>query len=180
VVDWLEQEAQTAKQQQDRPSLLRAYRDRALILLGFWRGFRSDELCRLQIEHVQAHAGGGITLYLPRSKGDRDNLGRAYQTPALLRLCPVRAYHGLGQRARRWCDGSAYFAVSTAGAISRKEELHADSVIPLLQSSIWSAPVSPLDKLTPATHRRRGFASWTHAKRLGSEVVDGLRRLGGT
>src|SRR5471032_826681 len=57
VVDWLEQEARTAKSEHDRPTLLRARRDTALILLGFWRGFRSDELCRAQIEHVQAVAG---------------------------------------------------------------------------------------------------------------------------
>jgi len=63
-----------------------------MILLGFWRGFRSDELCRLSIEHVQAVPGAGISLYLPRSKSDRDNLGKTYQTPALLRLCPVQAY----------------------------------------------------------------------------------------
>ena len=84
-----EQEAQTAREEQDRPTLLKAYRDRALILLGFWRGFRSDELCRLSIEHVQAVPGAGISLYLPRSKSDRENLGKTYQTPALLRLCPV-------------------------------------------------------------------------------------------
>ena len=39
-----------------------------------------------------AHAGKGITLYLPRSKGDRENLGQTYQAPALLKLCPVQAY----------------------------------------------------------------------------------------
>jgi integrase len=57
VIGWLEQEAQTARAEGDRPGLLRARRDTALILLGFWRGFRSDELCRLQVEHVQASAG---------------------------------------------------------------------------------------------------------------------------
>ena len=82
VIDWLESEAQTAQANADQPGWLRARRDTALILLGFWRGFRSDELCRLQVEHVQAVAGSGITLYLPRSKGDRDNLGKTFQTPA--------------------------------------------------------------------------------------------------
>lgn len=81
VVAWLELEAQTARQQGDRPGLLRARRDMALILLGFWRGFRSDELCRVQIEHVQASAGSGITLYLPRSKSDRENLGKPTRLP---------------------------------------------------------------------------------------------------
>ncbi|OLF53369.1 recombinase, partial [Pseudomonas chlororaphis] len=59
VVDWLEQEAVQARLDGDQPALLRARRDSALILLGFWRGFRSDELCRLRVEHVQALAGSG-------------------------------------------------------------------------------------------------------------------------
>jgi len=92
VVACLEGEARAASEAQDPARLLRAKRDSALILLGFWRGFRSDELCRLSIEHVQAVPGAGISLYLPRSKSDRDNLGKTYQTPALLRLCPVQAY----------------------------------------------------------------------------------------
>ncbi|MGF6961293.1 hypothetical protein QFZ97_007249 [Paraburkholderia youngii] len=50
---------------------LACIRNRALVLLGFWRGFRSDELSRLQIEHVAVEAGRGMTLYLPRTKGDR-------------------------------------------------------------------------------------------------------------
>ncbi len=92
VADDLERQAEEALQDGNRAALLRARRDRALLLLGFWRGFRSDELCRLQVEHVQAVAGSGMTLYLPRSKGDRDNLGVTHQAPALRRLCPVQAY----------------------------------------------------------------------------------------
>lgn len=92
VIAWLDGEATAARGEGRQADLLRALRDRALILLGFWRGFRSDELCRLQIEHVQASAGSGISLYVPRSKGDCDNLGRTYHTPALQRLCPVQAY----------------------------------------------------------------------------------------
>jgi len=93
VVASLEAEAREADEAHDQPRLLRAKRDTALILLGFWRGFRSDELCRLSIEHVQATPGASIRLYLPRSKSDRDNLGKDPITPpALLRLCPVQAY----------------------------------------------------------------------------------------
>lgn len=92
VIARLEVEISEASAQHDQPRLLRSRRDSALILLGFWRGFRSDELCRLQVQDVKAIANSGISLYLPRSKGDRDNLGRTYQTPALQRLCPVQAY----------------------------------------------------------------------------------------
>src|SRR5690606_17191434 len=44
VADGLEAQAQQALQKGDRGQLLRTQRDRALLLLGFWRGFRSDEL----------------------------------------------------------------------------------------------------------------------------------------
>jgi integrase len=158
VVDWLEQEAQTAKQQQDRPSLLRAYRDRALILLGFWRGFRSDELCRLQIEHVQAHAGGGITLYLPRSKGDRENLGQTYQTPALLRLCPVQAYIEWINEAAL-VRGPVFRGIDRWGNLS-EGELHANSVIPLLRQALERAGIAAGRYTSHSL--RRGFATWAH------------------
>ncbi|WWL45616.1 hypothetical protein V5O39_09870 [Pseudomonas parakoreensis] len=115
VVDWLEQEVRSARQQQDRPQLLKACRDRALILLGFWRGFRSDELCRLQIEHVQAHAGSGITLYLPRSKGDRENLGRRIRRRRCSSCARCRLI-STGSPRRRWY-AVRYFAASTAGDI---------------------------------------------------------------
>lgn len=70
---------------------LRAARDQALILLGFWRAFRGDELCRLQADHVRIEADEGMQLFLPSSKTDRDNRGRILTMPALKRLCPVQA-----------------------------------------------------------------------------------------
>ena len=158
VIDWLEQEAQTAKAQQDRPSLLKAYRDRALILLGFWRGFRSDELCRLQIEHVQAHAGNGITLYLPRSKGDRENLGQTYQTPALLKLCPVQAYIDWITEAAL-VRGPVFRSIDRWGNLS-EEGLHANSIIPLLRQALERAGIAA-ERYTSHS-LRRGFATWAH------------------
>ncbi|WP_238786585.1 hypothetical protein [Pseudomonas sp. S34] len=64
----------------------------ALVLIGFWRGFRGDVLSRLQVEKTQAQAGVGITFYLPHSKGDRQHHGTTFRTPALKKLCPVQAY----------------------------------------------------------------------------------------
>lgn len=34
-----------------------------------------------------------MQLFLPWSKGDRDNQGQTYSAPALARLCPVQAYN---------------------------------------------------------------------------------------
>ncbi|MDI2590301.1 site-specific integrase [Pseudomonas sp. 681] len=158
VVAWLELEIQSARAEQDRPRLLRATRDRALILLGFWRGFRSDELCRVQIEHVQARAGSGITLYLPRSKSDRENLGETYQTPALQRLCPVQAYVAWITEAAL-VRGPVFRGIDRWGHLS-EEGLHANSVIALLRQVLERAGI-PAEHYTSHS-LRRGFASWAH------------------
>jgi len=70
---------------------LRHRRDRALILLGFWRGFRGDELLRVRAEHLQIVPGQGMTCFLSRTKGDRQNAGTTCKVPALTRWCPVAA-----------------------------------------------------------------------------------------
>ncbi|MFX5506231.1 Tn3 family resolvase, partial [Acinetobacter baumannii] len=67
-------------------------RNKALVLIGFWRGFRSDELSRLQIEHSPVEPGRGMTIVLPRTKTDRNHVGTTHKAPALSRLCPVAAY----------------------------------------------------------------------------------------
>ncbi|MBX4421600.1 hypothetical protein K4H00_26695, partial [Mycobacterium tuberculosis] len=43
-------------------------RNKALVLIGFWRGFRSDELSRMCVEHVEVETGRGMTVFLPRTK----------------------------------------------------------------------------------------------------------------
>ncbi|EJM72840.1 site-specific integrase [Pseudomonas sp. GM55] len=158
VVSCLEQEVQTARAAGDRPGLLRARRDMALILLGFWRGFRSDELCRLQVEHVQARAGSGISLYLPRSKSDRDNLGKTYQTPALQRLCPVQAYIDWIAEAAL-VRGPVFRSIDRWGHLG-EEGLHANSVIPLLRQALERAGIAA--ELYTSHSLRRGFATWAH------------------
>jgi hypothetical protein len=82
-------ESQTTGQ---RTAELRHRRDKALLLLGFWRGFRGGELLRMRVEHVQVFPGEGLSCYLPQTKGDRHYQGTTFKVPALLRLCPVQAY----------------------------------------------------------------------------------------
>lgn len=71
VADWLERGIVTAHTRGDAAATLRILRDRALLLLGFWRGFRADELVNLRIEYLESIHGEGLICYLPRSKGDR-------------------------------------------------------------------------------------------------------------
>jgi hypothetical protein len=64
AVEWLEHEADAAWQRGDHRALMRHRRSIALVLIGFWRGFRGDELARLEVGNTRAQAGEGITFYL--------------------------------------------------------------------------------------------------------------------
>lgn len=159
AVDWLEREATQVAQQGDPRTLLRCRRDVALLLIGFWRGFRSDELCRLQVEQIQAVPGVGMELYLPHSKADRDNLGTTYRAPALKQLCPVRAYldwitvAGLAR-------GPVFRRIDRWGNLA-KDGLNPGSLIALLRQILQRAGV-PAESYTSHS-LRRGFATWASA-----------------
>ncbi len=159
AVQWLEQDAEQAAVRQDLAALLRSRRDLALLLIGFWRGFRGDELSRLQIEHTQAQAGVGITFYLPHSKGDRQHLGTTFRTPALKKLCPVQAYvnwitvAGIAQ-------GPVFRKLDRWGNLA-EDGFNANSLIPLLRRIFNRAGVS--GDLYTSHSLRRGFATWAAA-----------------
>jgi hypothetical protein len=52
----------------DRGAELRHLRDKSLLLLGFWRGFRGDELSRLAVENIEAMPGQGMVCFLGSTK----------------------------------------------------------------------------------------------------------------
>lgn len=68
VDGWLGAAITAARERGDHADELRHRRDRSLILLGFWRGFRGDELIRVQVEHLRLVPGEGMTCFLPRSR----------------------------------------------------------------------------------------------------------------
>ncbi|KRP84221.1 MULTISPECIES: site-specific integrase [Pseudomonas] len=159
AVGWLEREAALAAERGEYKSVMRHRRDIALVLIGFWRGFRSDELARLQVEHTQAESGIGITFYLPHTKGDRQHLGTTFHTPALKKLCPVQAYIN-------WIT----VAGIARGPVFRKVDrwgnladggINANSLIPLLRRFFNRAGVS--GDLYTSHSLRRGFATWASA-----------------
>lgn len=157
VVAWLEQQIEQARALGQTARVLRHSRDRALVLLGFWRGFRGDELTRLRIEDVDAVAGQGLRCFLPWSKGDREALGRTYRVPALKELCPVEAYlawiAASGLRA-----GPVFRAVDQWGNVGQ-EALHINSLIPLLRTLLDASGVAAAEQYS-AHSLRRGFANW--------------------
>lgn len=146
---------------------LRAARDQALLLLGFWRAFRGDELCRLQAEHVRIDAGVGMRLFLPSSKTDRDNRGRTLSMPALKRLCPVQA-------TEQWLDlsglerGPLFRAIDRWGHLG-VQPLNANSISRLLRRALLRSGV---DAEGYSGHSlRRGFATWASRNQWSSEAL---------
>lgn len=160
VASWLEEQIAVAIGMGDRTAQLKHTRDRAILLLGFWRGFRSDELSRLDVDFIQLTPNEGLELFLPFSKGDRESKGELFKVPALARLCPVEAVEA-------WLaisgiqSGPLFRGVNRWGHLSQKG-LHAGSFIGLLKTFLGAAGV--LDAAEYSSHSlRRGFASWATA-----------------
>lgn len=57
IIEWLAHQRESVRKEQRFADLLRHTRDQTLLLVGFWRGFRSDKLARLEIEQIEAVAG---------------------------------------------------------------------------------------------------------------------------
>lgn len=157
VIAALDNEIALAMAKPDRAMLFRALRDKSFMLLGFWRGFRGDELCRLQVEWVEAQPGQGMTCFLGRTKGDRANAGTTFTTPALTRLCPVEAYLDW-VNAAQLDSGPVYARINRWGHVGRRE-LNVDSIAPLLRSILTRTGV-PEGHLYSGHSLRRGFANW--------------------
>jgi site-specific recombinase XerD len=157
---WLQTAAEIAQAHDDHATVLRHARDRALVLLGFWRGFRSDELVRVRIEHVDAAHGEGLTCFIPRSKGDRNAEGRTFRCPALSRLCPVSAYEAW-LATSGLTDGPVFRAIDRWGRIA-PDGLAAASIIPLLRRLFTAAGLAEAEQYSSHS-LRRGFAGWANA-----------------
>ena len=167
IVDtWLRHQAE--KSENDAVRELRCIRDRALLLLGFWRGFRSDELCRLRIEHVNLTPGEGLTLFLPSSKGDRDNLGRTFRAPALRTLCPVEAVNTWQTLAAR-TEGPLFPRIDRWGRLS-ETPMNPGSINKWLRELFAKAGI-PESEQYSSHSLRRGFAGWANANQWDEKTL---------
>ncbi len=157
VTHWLTSATAAAVSRGDSTNALRHMRDRALVLLGFWRGFRSDELANLRIEFVEIKPGEGLTCFLPRSKGDRNLEGRSYSCPALSRLCPVEAVEDW-LALSKLTVGPLFRKIDRWGHLS-EAELTPSSIIPMLRKLLSQAGVADAEAFSSHS-LRRGFAQW--------------------
>lgn len=165
VAAWLQERIAVAEAQQDRSAALRYRRDLALLLLGFWRGFRIDELVHVRIEHLTVIPGEGMTLFMPRTKGDRPLVGTTYRLPALSRWCPVSAILAWLEAADIH-DGPVFRRIGRWGHVGAYA-LHGNSVVPLLRRLFTEAGLAQ-PEVYSGHSLRRGFAGW--ANRNGWDV----------
>lgn len=158
ICEWLDEQIRQSATDPARLSTL--LRNKALLLIGFWRAFRSDELCRLQVEHIVISPGEGMTLYLPRSKTERAVSGVTHRVPMLSRLCPVTAYTEWLQHANLHA-GPVFRKVSQTGMLS-DNALNPRSIIPLLRKLFLASGIADAGQYSSHS-LRRGFASWAGA-----------------
>jgi len=154
---WLEHQVAQASTAGKLPYL----RNRALLLIGFWRGFRSDELTRLIIDNVTLERGRGMTLCLPHTLSNAaDDNSLTYRTAALARLCPVAAYEAWID-ASQLTSGPVFRSIDRWGTIS-ESALATGSITPLLRGIFRSAGVP--DAGAYSSHSlRQGFATWARS-----------------
>ncbi|OWQ48137.1 tyrosine-type recombinase/integrase [Roseateles noduli] len=158
--EWLLQAQVAAVESGRRAEALRRARDRSLLLLGFWRAFRSDELARMRIEEVRAVRGQGLTCRPGRTKTSDEEDDRAFRCPALSRLCPVDAYLDWLELSGR-TTGPVFPGIDRWGNIAH-EHMASQAVLPLLRRILKDAQVQEAD--TYSSHSlRRGFAGWASA-----------------
>jgi len=160
AADWLDTAAARAELHGDTVRRMQHRRDRALMLLGFWQGFRADELTRLRIEHIDLRPGEGLTGFLPRSKTDRDNNGRTFKIPALSRWCPVAAIQAWIATSER-AEGPLFVGINRWGTLGTAP-LDVDSIVPILRRAFAQTGLSQADAYSGHS-LRRGFASWANA-----------------
>ena len=160
TVQWLNKAITFASATDHRPALLRHTRDLAILLLGFWRGFRGDELTRLQIQYIDVKPGEGMTCFLPQTKGDRHNIGTTFKAPALARLCPVTAYSAWIKLAGL-SEGPVFRSIDRWGHVG-VDGLHINSLVPVLRALFNNAGIAHSERYSGHS-LRRGFAHWANA-----------------
>lgn len=155
-------------------NLLKALRDKALILVAYFGAFRRSELLAIHIEHLQFEPEG-LLILVPRSKTDLQGQGLVkalpYATEGL--VCPVRAVQQW-LAAAALTNGVLFRAINRWGQVQTKP-LHLDSLNTILKSVAQQAGLE-LNGMLSSHSLRRGFA--TSAARAGADFM-AIKRQGG-
>ena len=153
-------------------AILRTHRDLALILVGFWQAFRSDELSRVTFENVVANRNQGMTIFLSYSKTDRDASGTTYNLPALKAYCPTSAYLDWIQ-VSGITKGLVFRSISRWGKLAGTG-IHRQSIEHILNRV--AGDLFPNEPKFSTHSLRRGFADW--AVREGWDINTLMNHVG--
>lgn len=156
MVACLEDQKRQAITSHDHSQILRTHRDLALLLIGFWQGFRSDELSRVTAENVVIEDARLMRIFLPYSKTDAEAQGRTYTLRAFRAYCPVHAYQG-------WVDLAGIEQGPVFRNINRWGQLAETGINKRSIEHILNRVAEGLFATEPrfTTHSlRRGFAAW--------------------
>ena len=153
-------------------STLKASRDWALLLVGFFGAFRRSELVAVKVEEVHWEPEG-IVIVLPRSKTDPNGEGRFKALPAGEGvLCPVKALEHWLQMAKI-NSGPVFRRINRWGALL-EPPLHPASVTLILKAVATQAGFDFVPELSSHSLRRslatsayRAGASFKSIKRQG-------------
>lgn len=160
VSNWLLSAQSLAQKQGRHTEVLRYSRDRSLLLLGFWRAFRADELVHMRIEEVVAERGKGLACRPGRTKTTEADDNRAFYCPALSRLCPVDAYLDWMDVSGR-TSGPVYSAINRWGQLADRP-MAPRSLVPMLRRILEEAGATEASSYSSHS-LRRGFAGWASA-----------------
>lgn len=173
IIDHLENKLNQLKKypsrtQSQEGSLLRCYRDKALILFGFWRGFVNHQLSGLVVEQLEIIPNQGMTILAFDSY--TQSL-REFFTPFLKHYCPVKALEEWLTTAGI-AHGPIFRSVNRWGEID-SASLHPKSLTPIFRGVIEEAG---LDLDFTGHSLRRGFAAW--AVEMGWDIKSILEYVG--
>jgi len=152
---------------------LTAIRDKAMFLVAFWFGLRSESLTALRtgkLEVISGRHGNQLRIFLPETK----NAVEFERTlDALDFLCPIPAVIDW-MNAAQPAPGTPFFvAINQWGSLS-DTPIHVDSIIPMLRKVLDLAGIES-DRFT--THSfRRGASIW--ADTMGASTRDRMDWFG--
>jgi integrase len=154
-------------------STLKASRDRALILVGFFGAFRRSELVAVQVEQLRWEPEG-VVIELPRSKTDPSGEGKLKALPyGGGGLCPVRALQHWLQTAR--INSGPVFRRLNRWETLLETPLHPASVTLILKAVAAQAGLNFVPQLSSHSLRR---SLATSAHRAGASF-ESIKRQGG-
>jgi integrase len=121
----------------------RDFRDRALLLLGFYGAFRRSELSAIDCKSI-AWSGRGIVVTIRKSKTDQEGKGRDVAIPReMASICPVRALE-CWLEVSGISEGAVFRPIDRVERIS-KEVLSADAVSVILKRRLKEAGSDPCE-----------------------------------